>query len=634
MVETKEVEIRLDGVSHVFTSARDYLDAARFEEKRLLIGNAGPCHIDVACRFGELGAAFQNVSRATARMEYIRSGGLFTCTGTLLNDTGNSGTPYFWGAAHCINTQDVANTLETFWFEEASRCGDNTSVDFSNIHRVGGGAQLLHARRATDTLLLRLNNFPPAGAFFSGWDSRRFLNGAMLTIHHPSFDIKKVSIGTGEGVCSIGFDDIDSSMLTHIRYTEGTAEGGSSGSGLFTLSNGEYFLRGGHVGGVRTTIDTCRDVTTTPKCSSSLHLVWADIQQWLAPVGPAPVLSNGSLTDMTATSADFSITSNASATAYWVVLPANEPAPTAAQIVAWAGGNRGVMLANTAFSRTLSGLSSATAYRLHFVASNNGMPSTVWSAAFSTVPLPIVEVPTGVDGRILTPAQTGDTASWIEIARNGNYSLIVRSEFINIYRNRVMYGDVVWNNPDWQYTGFGSSTNYMLATNSVRWKLNDWFNGSAPGEAEKLPETARMRNFTVQTNVREAIGTSAWPVSVNDGFTRPSRVLLGSGDDIAFALSYGEAANFLSLLHFLRNTPIANAPSSGIARANYAKINIPTSYAYYGMWLRSPGDLPNTVASLSNSFNPSVPGRVFQEYLNERGLVYPAVWVDEDIFSP
>jgi len=636
-VETKDVEIRLEGVSHILTSARDYLDAARFAEKQLWIGNSGPCHRDVVCRFSELGAAFQSVSRAVARMEFNELGGLFTCSGTLLNDAGNSGTPYFWSAAHCINTQNAASTLETFWFEEASRCGDNASVNLGNIRRVGGGAQLLHARRATDTLLLRLNNFPPADAFSSGWDSRRFLSGAALGIHHPRFDIKKVSTAIGDGTCDVVQNNggtPDDSTLTLVSWSEATTEGGSSGSGLFTLSNGEYLLRGGLWGGRASCSNEGGSVASgNYDCYSSLHLVWDDIRQWLAPVVLAPVLSNGSLTNITATGADFSITSNENATAYWVILLANEPVPTAAQIVAGAGGNTGAMTANTAFSRTLSGLSSRTAYRLHFVASSNGVLSAVWSEALNTAALPVVDVPTGVDGRILTPAQTGDTVNWIEIARNGNYLLVVRSEFINIYY-KVLYGNVVWNDPNWQHTSFGTTTDYMLAKNSVRWKINDWFNGSAPGEAEKLPETARIRNFSVQTHVSEAIGTSTWPVSVNDGFTKPSQVLLSRGEDVAFALSYGEAANFLSMFHFLRNTPIANAPSSDIARANYAKINIPTSYAYYGMWLRSPGDAPNTAASLSNSFSQSVPGRVFQANLCERGLIYPAVWVDEDIFSP
>jgi len=47
--------------------------------------------------------------------------------------------------------------------------------------------------------------------------------------------------------------------------------------------------------------------------------------------------------------------------------------------------------------------------------------------------------------------------------------------------------------------------------------------------------------------------------------------------------------------------------------------------------------LANTAAFLSSSFSQAVPGRVFQAYLSDpstRGLLYPAAWVDEYIFSP
>jgi len=637
--ETKAVEIRLEGVSHIFTSAKDYLDADRYAKSILVIGNAGPCHVDVVCRFNALGIAFQNTSNAVARIEYEVPRGTTHCSGTLLNDSVNSGTPYFWSAAHCINTQARANTVETFWFEEASRCGDNTSVELGNIQRVGGGAQLLHARRDTDTLLLRLNDFPPAGAFFSGWDSTRFLNGAAIGIHHPNRDIKKVSFGEANGTCDAvrgAGAVLDNTTLTLVSWAEGTTEGGSSGSGLFTLSgDGNYYWRGGLQGGFAECSNEGGSVASgNYDCYSSLNVVWNDVRQWLA---PAPVLSNGSVTNITATSADFRITSDQNATAYWLVLPANAPAPSAAQVIAWAGTNTGAMTANAAFARTLSGLSSRTAYRLHFVASNNHVPSAVWSQAFTTPPLPIVDVPTGVDGRILTPAQTGDTVHWVEIARNGNYALIVRSQFVNVHPNRVVSGQTVWGDPAWQHTSFGSSTHYMTAQNSIRWKINDWFNGTAPGEAESLPVNARLRNFTAQSNAGQVLGSSTWSPALNDGFSRPTHVLVGTGNDVAFALSYGEAANFVSLLHFLRGMYIANQPSSDIAVANYAKISIPTSFAYYGMWLRSPGDLPQTAAFLSSSFSQVVPGRVFQSYINTsdvRGLLYPALWVDEYIFSP
>jgi len=347
----------------------------------------------------------------------------------------------------------------------------------------------------------------------------------------------------------------------------------------------------------------------------------------------APALSNNSLTDISYENVDFSASCTDDATAYWVVRRAQAPVPTAAEIVAEAANNTGAMTAGTPFSGTFVGLASRTVYRFSFVALSNGVFSTVWSEEFKTLPLPIVEVPTPLNGRILTPAQTGDTVNWVELARNGNYALIVRSQFINIHLNKVMSGKTIWDDPNWQYTSFGSTLNYMTAANSIRMKLNAWFNGTAQGEAEKLPANARMRNFTVQTNISQALGTSSWPASVNDGFSKPTRTLLPTGDDIAFALSYGEAASFVSLLHFLRGVYIANQPSSNMAQANYAKITIPTSHAYYGMWLRSPGDLPNTAAFLSNNLSQAVPGRVFQDTLTGRGLLYPAVWVDEYIFD-
>jgi|GEM_PF-1115338 len=661
--KTEEVEIRLDGASHLFGSAQERFRAASamsaLEDyiEHVLEGRLGtslPCNVDLACKAEVLDAAFQNASKSVALMLFTDPVARVTsvgCSGTLVNDAISSQTPYFWSAAHCFSNdnvppaavQEIANNLNTFWFYEAAQCNQPpASVADIPFEQLVGGAEVLHNSIVTNTSLIRLYDTPPSGALFSGFDSTRFLSGAFMGIHHPQVELKKVSTGNGEGrTCDTHFSgsdpstpEMDLTTLTLVSFSEGLVEAGSSGSGLFTLSDGLYFLRGGLSGAAPI---TCADIGhpvdsgDNAACYSSLHMVWDELKQWLDPaVAPAaPVLSNESLSNITAASAQWSVTSDQDAQAHWVVRRAHEPAPTAAEIVAEAGANTGAMTANTAFVQTLSGLSSRTAYRLHFVASNNGLFSTVWSEAFTTLPLPIVDVPTGVDGRILSPAQTGDSVHWVEIARNGNYALIVRSEFINIYP----HSKSVWGNPAWQYTGFGTTNRYMTAQNSVRWKLNDWFNGTAQGEAEKLPANARMRDFVVQTNLSQAIGTSAWSPSLHDGFTKPTPFQVGIGDDIAFALSYGEAANFLSLLHFLRGMYIANQPSSDIAQANFAKISIPVSNPYTGMWLRSPGDVANTAAFMSSHANAMGHGRVFQEFITDvRGLLYPAVWVDEEIF--
>ena len=181
----------------------------------------------------------------------------------------------------------------------------------------------------------------------------------------------------------------------------------------------------------------------------------------------------------------------------------------------------------------------------------------------------VIDVPTGVDGRILTPDKTGDTSNWVEIAQNGRYSLIVRQNFINIYPNAVMNGKDVRGDLDWQATGGFPKTPYHdnmgvvsrevdylydvdYNLSQVREYINNWFNGTANREAEKLPANARMRAFTMQASIFP-LGTSTTHLAVVDGYSKPTKYQVGVGEDIAFALSYGESASFLSESMYLRN---------------------------------------------------------------------------------
>ena len=238
--------------------------------------------------------------------------------------------------------------------------------------------------------------------------------------------------------------------------------------------------------------------------------------------------------------------------------------------------------------------------------------------------------PAAEGGRILPPDKTGDNVNWLEIARNGNYSLIVRTSYININSASGSYG-----NPAYQYTAFGTSTSY--ASSSVRTRINAWFNGTASTAADNLPAGARMRNFTMSNNASSVLGTCCNPnVSLINGLSAPGSNKVGTGDDVAFALSYSEAANYCSTMYFMRELPLANQPSSAVAIANYNKMSFPESAVeyYYMMWLRSVGDVSGTVGELARETTYN--GRVFQEYTapgRGRGLVYPALWVDSAIFD-
>ena len=241
------------------------------------------------------------------------------------------------------------------------------------------------------------------------------------------------------------------------------------------------------------------------------------------------------------------------------------------------------------------------------------------------------DVPTAVIGRVLTPAQTGDNANWVEIAQYGNQSLIVRTKYVNTYPQAIYY-----NVDAWQYISFG--VNNVYGTSRLREYINKWFNGNSSVYGDNLSTNARLRRFTVTNNAKSVLGTASDEAGLSNGYSIPNNAQQSFGDDIAFALSYTEAVNFVSMIYYTWQNNYRNSPD--IARKNFANMTIPivSTYCTCGAWLRSPGYSSaelQYVGSLGS--DASVSGRVFQFYITnqydtERGFIYPALWVNSGIF--
>jgi lysyl endopeptidase len=268
---------RVAGVAHLLVDPHEPDVVAK------ALGASGSCNIDVVCRTGPLGNLFVQAKNSVAHMVF-QDGGTYVCTGTLLNDTDNATQrKWFYSARHCIASQSVANTLETYWFYETPTCNVNNAGQ--NI-RVTGGADLRYATADTDALLLELRGTLPNGVTFAGWDSNALQANAEVTaIHHPAGDIKKVSFGRylrEQANVNLGGSTITSSW--RVTWNEGTTEGGSSGSGLFTRDSNSYYLRGGLIGGAA----SCGN-SGAPENSgnydyySRFDHVFPDIRQYLAP---------------------------------------------------------------------------------------------------------------------------------------------------------------------------------------------------------------------------------------------------------------------------------------------------------------------------------------------------------------
>jgi len=239
------------------------------------IGESQPCERDIVCRVNPT-AGFLSAEKAVARMTFVKSGRSYLCTGTLLNNNYSPKKRLFWSAAHCISSQTVADTLQTYWFYKATTCGGTTQAP--GMVTLSGGAFIRHANTTRDTLLLELKTAPPVGATYASWTSAAITTtgAAIEGIHHPAGDAKMYSLGTITGVnLSVG----GYSPLNRVQWNTGVTEGGSSGSALFTInSSGTYQLRGGLYGG-----SSYCTAPTSPDYYSRFSDVYASIASYFNP---------------------------------------------------------------------------------------------------------------------------------------------------------------------------------------------------------------------------------------------------------------------------------------------------------------------------------------------------------------
>ena len=339
-VPRSAVKLQAPELSHLLTNSRNDFKIIQ------KIGESGTCNVDTACRVGELGANFVSAKNAVVHMvftwfdkpnpNYPAPGqpqfltGSFICTGTLLADSvAESQIPYFYSANHCFEGRDdgfpaqdkqrVANSLLTYWKYEASGC--RSGVEAAKVQLVGGADYLYSdpdtgatTINGTDGLLLRLNNTPPSGAEFAGWDSAPLASSSnIIGIHHPMGDVKKVSSGKQ---VSVG------TYQNVVAWLSGTTEGGSSGSGLFTADASGYHLRGGLYGGSALCSNSGSTANTDNRdYYSRFDVVFPHIGQWLAPAPPTRIRVNGSqprIPGMSAATVPAAATLPAGKTSPWI----------------------------------------------------------------------------------------------------------------------------------------------------------------------------------------------------------------------------------------------------------------------------------------------------------------------------
>ena len=183
-------------------------------------GDAGACQVNVNCPQGN---NWQNEKRSVA---CIVVGGNESCTGALVNNTANDGTPYFLTANHCYDPTVATWVFRFNW--ESPGCANQNGPTNQTV----SGAILRAKSPSSDFCLLELSAQPDPSinAYLSGW-SRSFQPAdSAIGIHHPSGDIMKISFAdnsTQAGTYS------GASTWRVGQWTLGCTEPGSSGSPLY-----------------------------------------------------------------------------------------------------------------------------------------------------------------------------------------------------------------------------------------------------------------------------------------------------------------------------------------------------------------------------------------------------------------
>lgn len=226
-------------------------------------GTSGSCNNNVICPEGD---PWRDQIRSVAM---ITVGGSGICTGQLINNCQNNGTPYFLTANHCLG----GNNSWVFRFNwNSPNCTPTTNAA---TNQTVSGSQLRANSAGSDVALLQLNSTPPANynVFYTGWDKSGTAPTSSTCIHHPDGDIKKISFDYNAAT-QVSWGGAATWRIA--AWEDGTTEPGSSGAGLW---NQNGLLIGQLYGGTASCSNNVNDYFG--RLSTSYPL----LQTWLGDCG-------------------------------------------------------------------------------------------------------------------------------------------------------------------------------------------------------------------------------------------------------------------------------------------------------------------------------------------------------------
>ncbi len=219
--------VRGQGTLTIAAVVHGYRLITAYPRQRLAKGlnDAGACNYDVNC---PLGNGWQDPINSVA-MIVVNGGGV--CTGALVNNTSNDGTPYFLSANHCGTTGLNSWVFRFNWDSPVPSCAQTTlsqapTGPFNEVN----GATLRASNAGSDFSLMELNTIPSGAIYYAGWDRSTTPATQTTGIHHPRGDVKKICRDNDPAVAA-AFGA--ASVWEVTDWDLGVTEPASSGSPLF-----------------------------------------------------------------------------------------------------------------------------------------------------------------------------------------------------------------------------------------------------------------------------------------------------------------------------------------------------------------------------------------------------------------
>lgn len=218
------------GKLHLSRAVHGYRSVSDFAKDNKDLNSSGACNIDVDC---PIGADFDDhKDNLKKSVGLLISGGSGFCTGALINNTNNDGTPYFLTANHCLGGS-VANWAFRFnWRSPDPQCATFSNSSDGPYDQTISGADLLANNGGSDFALLEITAPVPNewDLVWAGWDRSSTPADFVVGIHHPRGDIMKVCRDYDQPYTSI---QGGAQVWFLDEWENGVTEPGSSGSPLF-----------------------------------------------------------------------------------------------------------------------------------------------------------------------------------------------------------------------------------------------------------------------------------------------------------------------------------------------------------------------------------------------------------------